>query len=143
MAQSRNQRRAQQQRLQDKWQRQIETQAAREAKAAAAAVRQANREQQQAYVAARLAETERDTADLTEWVDELRSILVNGLSRGARIDLAQRRRQLVVPRLQLGSLATPLTAPQWATYAPPEPGRLGKAFAPHAPSTPATARRPP
>ena len=105
---------------------QQEREAERERKAAETARKAAEREARQAHVAGRLTAAEQRTADLERRVGVLRTLLVRGLARSARIDLAGLHRTVIEPPLNLGSLAAPAAAPQWSAFAPAQPSALGR-----------------
>jgi restriction system protein len=128
MGQSRGNSRAQHERLQAQYQRQIEQQAARDQKVLDAADKAAAKAARDAHIADQVARAQRETDEVDARVAELGSLLSRGLARSARIDMSRRRRHLVVPPLVLGALAEPAPPPRWESYAPPEPGLLGRAF---------------
>lgn len=109
-------------------QRQYEREVERARKAAEAAQKAADREAKQRYLANRAADAERRTRELDERVEQLRTVLTRGLSRTARIGPAQLHRRATTPPLDLGSLAYPVPAPDWAQFAPPPPSTLGRVF---------------
>jgi restriction system protein len=109
-------------------QRQYEREVERARKAAVAAQKAADREARQRYLASRAADAEQRTRELDDRVEQLRTVLTRGLSRPARIGPAQLHRRAKTPPLDLGSLARPAPAPDWAQFAPQEPSALGRLF---------------
>jgi restriction system protein len=109
-------------------QRQYEREVERARKAADAAQKAADREARQRYLATRAAEADQRTHELDERVEQLRTVLTRGLSRSARVGPAQLHRRATPPPLNLGSLAYPVPAPDWAQFAPPPPSTLGRVF---------------
>jgi restriction system protein len=112
----------------EQWRRQQEREAERQRKAVDAAQRALDRANREHYQAARLHEAERLTAELHERVSELRTLLVRGLSRSARLDLERLRRQVTVPPFDPGQLGWPLPQPDWSQFDPPQPSVLGRFF---------------
>jgi restriction system protein len=73
--------------------------------------------------AARDAEAAAKTAAVERQVATLQGLLQSSLARDPWISLASLRRRVEVPPLELGQLAVPITAPQWADFEPePPPG---------------------
>jgi restriction system protein len=103
-----------------------------------AAEQEAKRAEQQrkAGERERLAEeaTDRDeeaaakTADIERQVATLQGLLHSSLARDPTISLASLRRRMAAPPLDLGQLATPIGAPQWADFEPEPPGMLQRRF---------------
>lgn len=89
---------------------------------------QIERAQRQAYQAKQQTIADKRTAQLNEWVTVLESVLARGVTRSARIDLSRKRRRPNVRPLDLGSAATPLSAPAWTAFTPREPGWLSRQF---------------
>ena len=112
----------------EKWARQQAREEERRRRAEAAAEKAAESERKAAEVAAGRAEAERLTAELDERVARLGSVLPSGLDRPARVDLAGLRRQEAPPVLELGERATVPPRPQWADFAPAEPGSFAGLF---------------
>jgi len=88
----------------------------------------AEKERQRRYVESRHAQAGQKTAELTQVVDALESLLRRGLNRSARIDLRALRKRVSVPPLDLGALATPVARPNWDDFAPRTPGAISRAF---------------
>lgn len=95
-----------------------------------AEARQKQQEKAQAanYLAARRSETARIQGDLDARVAALQSFLVVGLPKTETVDLSRLRRTAVIPRLELGELATARPAPEWAHFAPAPAGLLRRSF---------------
>lgn len=74
------------------------------------------------YAAERAAEVESKNDALTATIADLRDLLVHGLDRRARIDLAARRRTPDVAPLELGELGVPVRRPEWSEFAPRDLG---------------------
>jgi restriction system protein len=66
------------------------------------------------------------TAAVDRQVATLQGLLRASLSRDPRISLAALRRRAEVPSLELGQLARPLPAPQWADFEPEPPRAFGR-----------------
>jgi restriction system protein len=79
------------------------------------------------YLAGREMTAAGKTADLANRVAELRSVLVTGVGRPARVDLRLLRKEAWTPPLDLGDLAEPRRAPSWQDF---DPGP-GPAFGHH------------
>lgn len=112
----------------ERWQRAQAREAERQQRAAAAAAKVAERQQRQDYISARKAETEAKTARMRARVQELETILANGLSRPAYIDAESLRWLPQEPEFQPGKLARPAPQPIWEAYAPTPPGPLAALF---------------
>jgi len=80
------------------------------------------------YLERRRLEVENQNKALSALVDQLSSVLINGLTRSARIDLGSLRRKSTVPPLRLGDLANPLPIPDWREYAPASSGPISRLF---------------
>lgn len=108
----------------ERWVRQQAREQERQQRAEVAAQKAAERERKAREVAARRAEAEQLNAKLAEHVALLESILLGGLDRPARIELATLARRDEPPLLVLGTRAVAAPRPEWQHFAPPEPGRL-------------------
>jgi restriction system protein len=84
--------------------------------------------QPDSYLDRRRTEIEHKNRALSAFVDELGAILVTGLTRPARIDLATLRRTPGIPPPRLGDLEQPIPMPEWPAYAPAAPGPLARLF---------------
>jgi hypothetical protein len=89
---------------------------------------QVERAHRQAYQARRQVAADKRTAEITDWVATLESVLAWGVSRDARIDLSRRRRRPQVRPLDLGAISSPIPPPEWDAYAPKLAGWLSKKF---------------
>jgi restriction system protein len=73
-----------------------------------------------------------EAADKTEEVEdlvaELEALLRSSLPRDPRISFNSMRRSPAIPPLDLGSLAVPAPAPQWADFEPPPPNIMQRAL---------------
>jgi restriction system protein len=78
--------------------------------------------------AARDEEAAARTLDVERQVAELQGLLRSSLTRDPRISLASLRRRVEVPPLDLGELAVPAPAPQWADFEPGPPRGLQRMF---------------
>lgn len=78
--------------------------------------------------AARDDEAAAKTAAIERQVATLRALLQSSLARDPRIRLASLRRRVDVPPLDLGPLAVPTAAPQWAHFEPEPPRIFGRMF---------------
>src|SRR5690348_13252146 len=58
------------------------------------------------------------TAAIERQVATLQGLLQSSLKRDPKISLASLRRRVEVPPLDLGQLAVPIAAPQWADFEP-------------------------
>lgn len=96
-------------------------QAQRDAERAAAA---AARDERTRYLASRREEADRRTADVARWVAILDGLLVEGLSRAARVDLQRFKRTFAPSAFDPGSLAVPAQRPEWRQFEPAAPGIL-------------------
>lgn len=88
--------------------------------------RQLERERVQAAAEARDRQATERTRALEEHASDLENLLLVSLARDPAIDLAQRRRRVDVPPLNLGNLERPLPVPEWS--APVEPSRMKRIF---------------
>jgi len=79
----------------------------------------AEKEQWQQYVEKRKASAKEKTAQLAQTVEELESILRNGLQQPGRFDVTSLYREPQVPKLKLGTLASPIPEPEFVTPDPP------------------------
>ena len=68
------------------------------------------------------------TADIERQVATLQGLLHSSLARDPTISLASLRRRMAAPPLDLGQLATPIVAPQWADFEPEPPGMFQRRF---------------
>ena len=68
------------------------------------------------------------TAAVDRQVATLQGLLRASLSRDPRISLATLRQRAEVSPLELGQLARPLPAPQWADFEPEPPRAFGRMF---------------
>jgi restriction system protein len=89
---------------------------------------QIERAEKQAYQARQQARADELTGRINDQLTLLDSILTRGVSRSARIDLERQFRPPSVPALDLGTDVTPHAPPDWASFAPKEPGWWSKAF---------------
>jgi len=113
------------------WQRRQEALARQAEQAHTAAERTraaAAKAQPDSYLERRRTEIEDKNRALSALVDELGAILVNGLTRPARIDLAALRRTPGIPSPRLGDLERPIPNPEWPAYAPAAPGPVARLF---------------
>jgi restriction system protein len=105
----------------------------------AAAERAAQREREQRdqkteknRIAAEAKARDEEAAEKTEAVErrvaELESLLRSSLVRDPRISFDSLRVTATIPTLNLGPLADPIPAPQWADFAPTPPSGLGRMF---------------
>lgn len=90
--------------------------------------RQAEKDRQDAEAAARDEEAAARTEAVEQRVAELESLLRSSLGRDPRIRFDSLRISAAVPPLDLGPLANPVPAPQWADFQPAPPGALGRIF---------------
>ncbi len=86
--------------------------------------RQAEKDRIAAEAAARDEEAAAKTEAVERRVAELESLLRSSLARDPRISFHSLRITPAVPPLDLGSLADPIPAPQWADFAPQQPSAL-------------------
>lgn len=88
----------------------------------------AEAELQKAQKAQQVEEKIAEAAELTAAVEgrvaAFRSVLANGLQRGATISFDALRVDPSFPAFEPGRLAVPVKPPEWAQYAPPEPTGL-------------------
>lgn len=111
------------------WQRRQEALARQAEQAHTAAERaRAAKPPPDSYLDRRRTEIEHKNRALSALVDELGTILVHGLTRPARIDLAALRRTPGMPPLRLGDLERPIPNPEWPAYAPAAPGPVARLF---------------
>ena len=68
------------------------------------------------------------TADIERQVATLQGLLHSSLARDPTISLASLRRRMAAPPLDLGQLATPIVAPQWADFEPEPLGMFQRSF---------------
>jgi len=78
--------------------------------------------------AARDKEATAKTVAVERQVAKLQGLLQSSLTRDPRISLASLRRRVKVPPLELGQLAVPVAAPQWADFEPEPPRMLQRMF---------------
>jgi restriction system protein len=90
--------------------------------------KQAEKDRQDAEAAARDEEAAARTEAVEQRVAELESLLRSSLGRDPRIRFGSLRISAAVPPLDLGPLANPVPAPQWADFEPAPPGALGRMF---------------
>lgn len=97
-------------------------------RAAERAAQADERERRRLYLEARAARVAAANADLQSRLDALDNLLRTTLAVDDHIDLERLKKTVRYPEFQPGELATPLRAPDWRKFAPPEPGALGKMF---------------
>jgi restriction system protein len=68
------------------------------------------------------------TAAIERQVATLQGLLQSSLKRDPKISLASLRRRVEVPPLDLGQLAVPIAAPQWADFEPEPPRMFHRMF---------------
>jgi restriction system protein len=68
------------------------------------------------------------TAAIERQVATLQGLLQSSLKRDPKISLASLRRRVEVPPLDLGQLAVPIAAPQWADFEPEPPRMFQRMF---------------
>jgi restriction system protein len=90
--------------------------------------RKAEKDRTAAEVAARDAEAAAKTEAIEQRVAELENLLRSSLARDPRISFDSLRIAAAVPPLDLGALADPTPAPQWADFAPIPPSGLQRLF---------------
>ena len=88
--------------------------------------KQAEKDRAAAQAAARDDEAAAGTAKIEQRVAELESLLRSSLGRDPRIRFESLRISAAVPSLDLGPLANPIPAPQWADFEPARPNALGR-----------------
>jgi len=88
--------------------------------------RQAEKDCTAAEAAARDEEAAAKTKAIEQRVTELESLLRSSLTRDPRISFDSLRITATVPPLNLGRLANPVLAPQWADFEPRPPSPLGR-----------------
>lgn len=86
------------------------------------------RERAAAEAAARDEEAVAKTAAIERRVAGLEGLLRSSLTWDSRISFASLRRAVAFPPLDLGTLATPIPAPDWADFAPEPPSGLNRIF---------------
>ena len=93
---------------------------------------QRDRKAEKNRIAAEAEARDEEAAEKTEAVErrvaELESLLRSSLVRDPRISFDSLRVTATIPPLNLGPLADPIPAPQWADFAPKPPGGLGRMF---------------
>ena len=90
--------------------------------------KQAEKDRLAAEAAARDDEAVAKTEAVEQRVTELESLLRSSLGRDPRIRFDSLKISAAVPPLDLGPLANPVPAPQWADFAPERPTALGRMF---------------
>lgn len=110
------------------WARQQVREQGRQERAALAAEKASEREQNQAAIAAGRERAQHLTAAVGQTVERLDSILHRGLDRASRLELSTLLRHDQSQPLDLGALEMSATPPAWEDFAPPEPGVLGSMF---------------
>jgi restriction system protein len=90
--------------------------------------RKAEKDRVAAEAAARDEEAAVKTEAIERRVAELESLLRSSLARDPRISFDSLRITAAVPPLNLGALADPIPAPQWADFAPRPPTGLQRMF---------------
>ncbi|MGH3281387.1 MAG: restriction endonuclease [Trebonia sp.] len=88
--------------------------------------KQAEKDRAVAAAAARDDEAAAGTAEIERRVAELESLLRSSLGRDPRVRFESLRISAAVPPLDLGPLANPVPAPQWADFEPARPSALGR-----------------
>lgn len=88
--------------------------------------RQAQKDRIAAEARARDKEAAVKTDAIARRVAELETLLRSSLARDPRVSFASLRITATVPPLNLGALADPVTAPEWADFAPRPPSALGR-----------------
>jgi restriction system protein len=88
--------------------------------------RQAEKDQAAGAVAARDEEAAAKTEEIERRVAELASLLRSSLARDPRISFDSLKVSAAVPPLDLGPLANPIPAPEWADFAPRQQRALGR-----------------
>jgi restriction system protein len=88
--------------------------------------KQAEKDRAAAEAAARDDEAVAGTAEIERRVAELESLLRSSLGRDPRISFESLRISAAVPPLDLGPLANPVPAPQWADFEPARLSALGR-----------------
>jgi restriction system protein len=112
----------------EQWARQQSREYEREQRAVTAAEKTAERERKQAAIAAGKEHAHELNVDTATKVERLTSVLVRGLDRPSRLDLATRLRRDQPAPLDLGSRDRPVSCPVWEDYAPPPPGAISAVF---------------
>ncbi len=90
--------------------------------------KQAEKDRLAAEAAARDEEAVAKTEAVEQRITELESLLRSSLGRDPRIRFDSLKISAAVPPLDLGPLANPVPAPQWADFAPERPTALGRMF---------------
>jgi len=90
--------------------------------------KQADKDRQAAEAAARDEEAAARTEAAERRAAELGSLLRSSLGRDPRVSFDSLKISAAVPPLDLGPLANPVPAPQWADFQPAPPGALGRIF---------------
>jgi len=80
------------------------------------------------YIEARMSEVESLNSGLQMLIDELGSLLQQGISSFVLPDLKKLRRQIEIPPFKAGALATPAEEPKKDDFAPKSPGVLAGLF---------------
>lgn len=88
--------------------------------------RQAQKDRVAAEASARDKQAAAGTRAIDRRVADLETVLRSSLARDPRVLFASLRVAAAVPPLDLGALADPLAAPDWADFAPAPPGALGR-----------------
>lgn len=109
--------------------KQQEREAEKVKRLAAANAKEQERLQRQRYLDGRKAEAQHINDSLLARVRELQSFLISGLHAVAKSSLSQLHRVAVVPPLRLELSHVPGPAPDWKTFAPPEPSFWRRSFA--------------
>lgn len=86
------------------------------------------REQVIAESVAREEEAAAKTSAIERRIAELENLLRSSLTRDPRISFASLKRTPTVPPFNLGSLATPVSAPEWTDYEPEAPRGVQRLF---------------
>lgn len=112
----------------ERQQRSMAREAERERREAERARVAAEKEAQRVHRQSREAEVEKRNRDLEATAQRLATFLRAGLGRTAGFDLRADRIEVVIPPLDLGQDAVPITTPQWEPFAPRPPGALSRLF---------------
>jgi len=112
----------------ERWRRQQVREAERQQRAAAAAAKTAERARREQHLAARKLEAETRTAEVSQRIGQLETVLTAGLGHRARIDFASLKRKAALPAFNPGALAAVTPQPAWEQFAPPPPGTLSMLF---------------
>ncbi len=108
----------------ERTQRRLEREAQQQQRAQERARLAAEREAKQRHVEEATALAARKTAELDQQVEQLDRILRDGVKDRGGYEL--QRRTVAEPLLDLGPLATPVRRPDWAAFAPAEPGAVSR-----------------